>query len=82
MPTLPYFDICARDFLPRVSYLTFPAVLKDESSLSILSKCTAVTNEQTKLLATPGITAVSSSMVRTMLKISPPLSLNKCFNAV
>ena len=83
MPTLPAdFEFFARDFLPWDSYLTFPAVLEDESSPSILSKCTAVTNDQTKLLATPGIADVSSSMVRAVLKISPPLSLNKCFNAV
>ena len=62
MPTLPHFDF-VREFLPRDSYLTFTTVLEDKNSLSILSKCTAVTNDQMKLLATPGIAAVSSSIV-------------------
>ena len=33
-----------KDFLPQDSDLTFPAILKDESSLSVLFKLTAVTN--------------------------------------
>ena len=48
------FRFCVKDFLPRDSYLTFPAVLKDECSLSVLSKLTAVTNSQVKLLTIPG----------------------------
>ena len=47
------FQFCVKDFLPRNSYLTFPVVLKDEHSLSVLSKLTAVTNGQAKLLAIP-----------------------------
>ena len=43
--------------VPWDSDLTFPAVLNNESSLSVLPKLTvhAVTNNQVKLLATPGI---------------------------
>ena len=67
MPTLPDFDhvLCA-----RFSSTKFPAVLEDESSLSILSTRTGITNDQTKFLATPGFAAaVSLSMVRAVLKI-------------
>ena len=62
-PFNPDFDFVVKDFLPWNSDLTFPAVLEDECSLSVVSNLTAVTNDQVKLLATPGIAAVSSSLV-------------------
>ena len=65
------FWFCVKDFLPRNSYLTFPAVLEDERSLSVLSKLTAV--QMARWSSSPYLDDRCCRLrILWLLKISPP----------